>query len=1060
MDAQQETGSGAPAGPAGGAALPDLSRYDAVLFDLDGVLTPTADVHREAWRTLFEAYFRERGVAPYTERDYYEHLDGLQRYDGVAKILASRAIELPWGDPDDPPYEESVCGLGNRKNRAFAQVLEREGVTPFPGAVLLLDALGAAGVPVAVVSGSRNAPAVLASAGLSARFGIVVDGVVAAEIGLPSKPSPAAFLHAAAALGVAPANAVVVEDAISGVEAGRAGGFGLVVGVSGTQEPDQLATAGADVVVAELTPLAQAVSAHGMDRERFPIDEWQLLERVRPAGADGLAETLFALGNGYLGIRGTLEESGPAHENGTFVNGFHETWPIRYPEAAYGFATVGQTIVNVPDAKTVRFWLDGEAIDPSSMDVVDHERRLDLRHGELHRRGTFRAASGKRVSFESSRLVSFARKNLAQFEYRVTALDGPVEFRFETSIINRQDGQGDLAGRPATEGFDPRRADELSGRVLALEATLPPEGAVPGNAATAPEPPPEHAASGRSAGALGSSLLGVVYRTRNSGAAIAVVAHQEPAGISVVEPDATRTTVVRSLAAGETFECIRHVVWLDGEEDADVLLRRAAQLIEDAVGDGAAALRAEQRAWCDAFWEDADVVVEGHPDLQQAIRWNLFQLAQAAARADGRGVSAKGVSGSGYSGHYFWDTEIYVLPFLTYVMPTAARKALEFRHSLLDAARRRAWVMNVAGALFPWRTINGEEASAYYPAGTAQYHIDADIAYAVLRYGAATGDREFMRGPGTELLIETARMWRSLGFFGGDPERFHLHSVTGPDEYSAVVNDNFYTNAMARRNLSAAARVAEAAPGALGTDPQEIAEWRRAAAAMAFPFDERLGINAQDAEFLSRERWDLAATPREKRPLLLHYHPLVIYRHQVLKQADLILAEFLLGSEFSADQKRRDFEYYDPLTTGDSTLSAAVQSIMAAEVGYQRRAMRHFRRMLFTDLADLHGNTADGVHVAAMGGTWLALVCGFGGLRDDSGTLRFDPRLPAAFPALRFRLAWRGSRLQVHLRADAVTFSLLAGPRVHVNVRGEEYVVDGALEVPLADQGPTLDALQ
>src|SRR5690606_22151182 len=282
---------------------------------------------------------------------------------------------------------------------------------------------------------------------------------------------------------------------------------------------------------------------------------------------------------------------------------------------------------------------------------------------------------------------------------------------------------------------------------------------------------------------------------------------------------------------------------------------------------------------------------------------------------------------------------------------------------------------------------------------------------------------------------------------------------TGPDEYSAVVNDNHYTNAMARLNLEAAADAAEARPGVLRTPPDEIAEWRRAAAHMALPYDERLGVFAQDAEFLSRERWDLAKTPREKRPLLLHYHPLVIYRHQVIKQADLVLAQFLLSSRYDAAQKRRDFEYYDPLTTGDSTLSAAVQAIMAAEVGLERRAYRHFRRMLWLDLADGHGNTADGIHVAAMGGTWLALVSGFGGLRDDDGELRFDPRLPAGWSSLAFRLRWRGSRLQVTLEREAMRFELLEGAPVTVWVRGEAQRAEGEVRVALRGASRALGAI-
>lgn len=1008
--------------------LPDLSQFDAVLFDLDGVLTPTAEVHRHAWRQLFSDYLDSRSVTAYADDDYERHLDGLQRYDGVEKLLASRGIELPRGTPDDPPGTDTVCALGNRKNVVFREILERQGVTPFPGAVALARSLVRAGVSVAVVSSSRNAAAVLQAAGLTDLFPLVIGGVEAANLGLESKPAPDSFLHAAELLGADPARSVVVEDAVSGVAAGRAGNFGLVVGVAEGVQAERLREAGADLVLSGLGGLAEQVQAHGMDRERFPVDEWRLLETRPPEGVDGHAETLFALGNGYLGLRGNPEEGGLAHEHGTFLNGFHETWQITYPEAGYGFASVGQTIVNVPDARTIRVTVDGETFSTETSRFSDYSRELDFRSGMLTRRLLWHTRSGKRLRLEFRRLVSFTRRELALLELDVTALDGPVNLEVESLLINRQDGEGEFRARQAPGGFDPRRTDNLQGRVLQPEVQL--------------------AAGARS---------GLAYRTSNSGLTVATLVQHEPSGESNASPDVCRSVFHVQLAGTRTWSLTKTVVWLSGPAGSSgaELLGSAEVMLDEAQAVGTAGIKREQQEWLSEFWRRSDVLVGGASDLQQAVRWNLFQLLQSAARAEGHGVSAKGVSGSGYSGHYFWDTEIFVLPFLIHSLPEAARSALELRHALLPAARRRAEVMSVNGALYPWRTINGEEASAYYPAGTAQYHINADVAYAVLHYSQVTGDSDFRAGPGAEILIETARMWLSLGFFG--PDGFHIHSVTGPDEYSAVVNDNLYTNALARLNLQAAADAAEANPGLLGCTSDEAAEWRRAAASMVIPFDRELGIHAQDSEFLKRERWDLAATPREKRPLLLHYHPLVIYRHQVLKQTDLVLAEYLLSDEFSPEQKLRDFEYYDPLTSGDSTLSAAVQSIMAAEVGHQRRAFRHFTRMLYTDLADLHANTADGVHVAAMGGTWLALVAGFGGMRSDSGQLRFDPRLPAGWDSLTFQLQWQSSRIGVKLLRAELRFSLLSGRPVAVSVRGQKVEITGTVPVPLADQGPRLD---
>jgi alpha,alpha-trehalose phosphorylase len=498
-----------------------------------------------------------------------------------------------------------------------------------------------------------------------------------------------------------------------------------------------------------------------------------------------------------------------------------------------------------------------------------------------------------------------------------------------------------------------------------------------------------------------------------------------------VTPDCVTHTFTLAARVGVPVQVDKWVTYDTAADPVADLVDNCVSNVVQAAKAGAERLLAAQHDWLADFWARADITIAG-PDtttVQQGIRWSLFQLAQATAQSAGHGIGAKAVTGSGYCGHYFWDTETFVLPFLTYTDPATARTLLEFRHAMLPAARRRATVLGHVGALFPWRTINGEEASPYFPAGTAQYHIDADIAYAVSQYVAATCDDEFLAGSGVDLLVETARLWADLGFYGSDGT-FHLHEVTGPDEYSALVDDNLYTNAMARSNLRAAAdavdrlkrtpEVYQSMVNRLGLSSDEPAVWRRAAAAMTIPFDAERGVHAQDAHFLERQVWDFAGTPADQYPLLLHFHPLVIYRHQVLKQADLILALWLLSSEFNLTEKVADVAYYDPLTTGDSTLSAPAQQILAAEVGATDLAWDYFLEGLAVDLADSHSNTVDGVHIASAGGLWAMLVAGFGGFRDDGGHFRLDPRLPAAWDSLTFRLTVAGWRLRVVVERDRV----------------------------------------
>ena len=795
-----------------------------------------------------------------------------------------------------------------------------------------------------------------------------------------------------------------------------------------------------------------------LDRLRFPADPWRLVETRHDEGDLGVTETLFAVANGYIGMRANPEEGREAHEHGTFVNGFHETWPIRHAEAAFGFARTGQTIVNVPDAKLMKLYVDDEPLVLGQADLEHYERSLDFRDGILRRSLVWRTPSGKRVRVEATRMVSMTERHLAVLTLEVTMLTGDAPVVISSQLLNRQDGEDEYHERHPgkVSAVDPRKAGAFEGRVLL---------------------PQLHSAS--------EHRLTLGYRCANSGMTVTAMADHVVTGVDpyevVVRDEEDLAKVVHRVEAreGHTVRVEKLVAYhtsrsLPNRELSDRCMRTLDRAGARDVSD----LHAEQREWFDRFWAQSDVEVEtGTKDsaaIQQAVRHNLLTLAQASARADQQGVPAKGVTGSGYEGHYFWDSEVYVAPFLTYTQPSAARNLLRFRSRMLPQARERAREMSQRGALFPWRTINGEEASAYYAAGTAQVHIDADVAHALVQYLAATDDVDLLVRDGIAILVETARLYADLGFWrsNGTPS-FHIHGVTGPDEYTTVVNNNLFTNVMARYTLEQAAAAVErlrtdlpheweAMSHRLELSEDEVREWRACAAGMHIPFDEGLGIHPQDDFFLDREVWDLSRTPAEARPLLLHYHPLVIYRFQVLKQADVVLALFLQGDRFTAEEKRADFEYYDPITTGDSTLSAVVQAVVAAEVGYHEVAEQYFTTALYVDLANVHGNTVDGAHVASAGGVWAALVGGFAGMRDHGGRLSMDPRLPATWEGLTYRLQWRGTRLRVRVTQAALELtSEEGGAAVPVLVRGDEVTVEAGatVTVPLDGQGPRVDGL-
>ncbi len=754
----------------------------------------------------------------------------------------------------------------------------------------------------------------------------------------------------------------------------------------------------------------------------YPVDPWQISETALRVEHHYRNETIFALGNGHVGLRGTFEEgySGPAGTScdGTYINGFFESEPIVYPEPAHGYAEHGQTILNVANGKVVRIWVGPDPLDLLTGELLQYRRTLDMRTGVLTRQAVWRSPNGHEVRLQVERLVSLPRPALVALRVTVTALNGPVSIRFDSRI------DGDVQNLSASK--DPRTGSRFGGRVLA------------------PEQPTSEA--GR---------LALAQRTRHTrfllGCAAEHVLSHGRLTDSRVDPLQVAAEFVGDLAQGESVSLDKFIAYTTSRDlpEADVM-PEAQAVARQAQTDGFDQVRAEHAAFVADFWEHADIELEGDDALQQGLRFNLFHLLQSAGRDGRTSIAAKGVTGEGYEGHFFWDAEMYVDPVFTHTLPVVARRLIEYRIRTLDKARERARQMaHPVGALFPWRTIDGEECSAYFPAGTAQYHINADIAYALKAYVESTGDDALLVQGGAELLAETARLWLDAGDYvahkGG---KFCINAVTGPDEYTAIVDNNVYTNLMAELNLRYAAEVIETLqrtqPAVIADLAQRIglrldepAAWRAAADQMYIPYDTERGLYPQDESFFNRAPWDFANTPPEHYPLLLHYHPLIIYRHQVCKQADLVLALFLRGERFTLDEKRRNFDFYEPLTTHDSSLSTCIFSIVASEIGYADKAYDYFMRTARLDLDDTHGNVKDGVHIANMAGTWMGVVMGFAGLRVRGGQLHFDPHRPARWLRYSFHVSHLGRRLRVGVAGETVTYDLLSGDPLEIWHRGQ-----------------------
>jgi alpha,alpha-trehalose phosphorylase len=747
-------------------------------------------------------------------------------------------------------------------------------------------------------------------------------------------------------------------------------------------------------------------------QEAFAVEPWALREVHLDLGLLAQTESLFALSNGHLGWRGNLDEGEPHGLPGSYLNGVYETRPLPYAETAYGLPESGQTVINVTNGKLIRLFVDDEPFDVRYGELRAHERVLDFRAGTLSRTAEWVSPAGRAVRVTSTRLVSLTQRAIGAIRYQVEPLEHSARIAVQSELLANEQievASNDPRVAAALENpLDPEYDNGLDLSAVLVHCTKRSKlrvGAAMDHTVEGPD--------------------GVLSETRvftDGGVVTAAV---------VLDPG-QKLTVTKFVAYGwsgtRSLPGVRDQVW--------AALTAARQTGWDG-------LLKEQRDYLDDFWDSADVQLDGDTEVQQAVRFALFHVLQAGARAETRAIPAKGLTGPGYDGHAFWDTEMFVLPVLTLTAPDAAANALKWRHSTLPLAIDRAAQLGLKGAAFPWRTIAGQECSGYWPAGTAAFHINADIADAAACYVTITGDADFDHGPGIDLLTHTARLWRSLGHH--DPRgRFHIDGVTGPDEYSAIADNNIYTNLMARRNLLEAAEAAKRHPDRakeLGIDMEEAASWRDAAEAMLIPYDEMLGVHPQAEGFTRHQIWDFANTTAEQYPLLLNFPYFDLYRKQVVKQADLVLALQMCGDAFTAEEKARDFDYYEALTVRDSSLSANTQAVIAAEVGHLDLAHDYLGEAALMDLHDLEHNTRDGVHIASLAGTWVALIAGFGGLRYRDGALAFAPRLPEGLTRLAFNLKYQGRRVRAEITRSTAKYSITDGEPVEIMHDGEKLTI-------------------
>lgn len=969
----------------------------AVLFDLDGVVADTAPYQFGAWKRLAD----EQGWT-LSER-MADTLNGRPRAECLDTILTLNTVTASAGDRH---------AFASRKNAYLVDLLCDIGESDLrPGVIAFLGELKKRGVKLGLYSLSSSAAVVAERLELNRWFDVVVTGSDERY----ANWSAGIFEECANRLHVPAFHCLAMESSASGVKAA------LDAGVKVVGTGDSAQHAGAREIVTGFADVNVDFLLDSGRTSKFPEEPWHVTETTPRPGRSRYWETLFALSNGLLGMRGSHEEEDPVigkHSYpGMFVNGVYGYQPYRHVASFPGFPDRLHVMLNLVDWRVINLTVDGDRFSLFSGVVSDYRRTLDLQRGVVERSVVWQSPSGSRVRMKTTRLVSMVRRHCAAIRYEVTALEKPVTVQIETRVY----------GSVASEELGPNQT-----RV---------EDAV-----------------------VDTSSVALLVRSTTSPFDVGAAVVESLSGVDMdpgvrTQPD--DDTYVRT-ASGEilpdsTLVLEKYAAFHSTiETPAEQVLDAARTSAGAAASDGFEALLSEQTAFWAGYWDLADIEIGGCVSDQQALRFSLFHLRQSNPEDDYRSIGANGMTGDKYRGHVFWDTEMYMVPAFLYSEPAVVRPLLMYRYNLLDRARERARQMGGVGALFSWNSISGEECGVVFEASTAEYHLVSAVASAIARYHDATGDDGFLHDYGAEVVFETARFLEDRGCFvahkGG---QFCINVVCGPDEYGCGVNNNCYTNMMAQWHLAYAAdlyeRMRQDAPDSLkalasriGLSRDEPGAWRMASEKMYIPFNEGLGIHEQDDSFLSLDPVDMSMVPRNTdiREIM---HPLNLWRMQVAKQADVVLLMFVLGHRFSADVKKANYEFYEPRTCHGSSLSACIHAIVAAEIGRHEDAYDYLRESVMMDLNDFKNNTGGGVHSACLGGTWMAVVNGMAGMRDYPDGLRFNPMLPHAWKRYRFKVRYRGALLEVVVDETNTTLRLLEGDSVTCMVG------DSTVDVSAAD---------
>ena len=1023
------------------------NNFKGAIFDLDGVITGTAKVHSLAWESMFNYFLKnyaEINDEPYVPfdpaHDYHRYVDGKPRMEGVKSFLLSRDIELPYGELDDIPEKETVCGLGNRKNNLFSEILIKEGPEVYASSVELINELIKKGIRIGIASSSRNCQLILQLAKLEHLFETRVDGEVSIELGLKGKPNPDIFVRAAKNLGLEPHECVVVEDAISGVQAGSRGNFGMVLGIARDIEGSKLRVEGADIVVRDLAEITIADIERWFS-EGLEFEGWNLTYTDSSAKDEKLRETLTSTGNGYLGVRGAYEGSSISHYHypGTYIAGIFN----RVPSEVHGQTIFNNDFVNTPNWLPIEFRIGGgEFIDPFAQKILSYKQNLNLRNGLMERDIVIQDNLGRITNISTRRFASMDDPHRCALTLTLKPINYSAEVEFRSAIDGR------------VKNKNVARYNGLTNDHL------------------------EHIESSREKDIM---LLHVKTNVSHYGIVTAaktrVLSHGKPLNIE-------RTTLSDTRYIGESFklhlnpnkgctiEKLASIHTTLDEKYASPV--KAARLSLESKDSFDSLFEAHAKAW-EKIWEKADIIIQGDRFSQKLLRLHTYHMMCTASPHNPTidvGMPARGLNGEAYRGHIFWD-EIFILPFFNRHFPDISKALLMYRYNRLDAAREYAREKGYKGAMFPWQTADdGREdtqilhfnpkSGAWGPdLSSLQRHVSIAVFYNVWRYIYDTDDTEFLNEYGAELMFEIARFWASIATYSPDTSKYHIEGVMGPDEFHESLpgsgkeglKDNAYTNIMAVWLFDKAAEVGEKIDPAilrhliskihLGFD--ELKQWRDISSNMNILVDSN-GVLEQFDGYKSLKELDW--THYRSRYGNIHRMDRILKaegdtpdNYKVAKQPDVLMtfytispgevAELLgkIGYKVPDDLTlvRNNYAFYEPRTSHGSTLSKVVHSIISSYLhdGHEM-AWKWFSEALKSDIQDTQGGTTqEGIHCGVMAGTLDTVIRYFAGISFYNEKLNVHPNRPNHWKNLSLSICFRKNRYAITIAEHDIIITLL-----------------------------------